>query len=1405
MRNIGGWPKAVCLFVSVITCAALASGCAQDVEDIDRTQADKIEKDLFENDDEWYFRQTVVDTGTEGSSMIFEAYEGPLHRIRWEIEHGTLYAYSTVPLADGIEDRNSSEEDRRLGAVAAFDITDHFDVIRQYNATTGEQSNVIVEDRNDRPWYERDYMRVNWSANTIEGLDLFRFGMLSGVETTINQDREFVEPDRARITEDYIDVTTEYNFEPDIYACVLNVGSLDTMSSCAGSRVRVRNSFVRVPKEKTYEPFEMTDTKDIVEDDGSAVYTTSIQDPVSRQYMEVECNDHTKDFLREEYGSTDEQCSTASFGLFDRFGYFRTERMAWNERRPGTESDRRYYANRWNIWQTAYDEDGERLDLKDRTPKPIVYHLNAEYPKDMIPAAKEVERQWDEAFLDTVRIAKGYDSIQEVRDELAAEYDGDTRMYKIEPNNCMPEQLASWKSEFGDQRDADRSSVDGIFDKHLSSPSNLVGALWDMPTEDRIQLCAELEYATETRSDADARFTWQRVGDLRYSFFNWVEEFNGYWSGYGPSAADPLSGEIISGNANFAGTPLRSYATRGTDTVQYITGELSDSDIRLGDHVREYLHDLRDGRRTQALDPEMPAEGQRELTRRAGHQPSSVSPTDFEEPPRFEDQDNFFKRWGDDRLPREADRLSEAITEAKASDTRVVEFYEKPRVKQFMLSDADFQLSVKALANETFGPDPSDDEMHQAYLELATPKDVLKRNNRFNRFLSEQNIFATENLDRALSSLVTYEGVAGAFEGMDREQIRRYLMDNAFIGTQLHEVGHTIGLRHNFSASMDALNYHDGFWQIKQDVLEGELQDGNGVEISERGAVHITDPELASQYSNQDNVDYVSTTEMRLGSIMDYTGDMTGRFAGLGKYDKAAINFAYGEHVQQWKEDIELPNMLWYEQWVRDYTALPSIYGNDPTSMDAETQRQGIDVMLNQREWVSISDALDERREGIKANTTAWADGEIGLDNQPYVDRTVPYEFCSDDYRDSRLGCDVFDWGANQTEVVNHAFDQYRFFQPFWRYAGHQNDRLMNTYSNYINRVMSTFQIAERPFRYYSIYQWWDLGSYTDDLQRASMDSLNFYAEVLATPQPGTYCMYGSGAVQDNSGWFFNLNNKYIPNGWLTDGTTCANSFEVERGQGQYYGFDFTDEYHYRIKRVGAYVDKSLATQALFDISANYAFSSFFTDQRASNISYWTLFEDELNDYLRGVILGDYAGFSGVYDRNTQSYEPPVVVDPKTFATGLDHPQDNMERVYSQVGLNEQFNALAFGMLYNSTWQDRSTDFSNYVKVAVTNEELQPLADWVEVAELEHPTTGQVYYAPQTADGKSISYDLVEWANNLKDAMLEAQEDLAQAEPDTEAYENAWDEASLAERQFEDVVAKLEMIRFVFDAGGINR
>ena len=69
--------------------------------------------------------------------------------------------------------------------VAAFAITSHFDIRRQYNPATGEESNVVEENQSDRTWDQREFMRVDWSQNESSGAydfdTLSMMGLFGGI------------------------------------------------------------------------------------------------------------------------------------------------------------------------------------------------------------------------------------------------------------------------------------------------------------------------------------------------------------------------------------------------------------------------------------------------------------------------------------------------------------------------------------------------------------------------------------------------------------------------------------------------------------------------------------------------------------------------------------------------------------------------------------------------------------------------------------------------------------------------------------------------------------------------------------------------------------------------------------------------------------------------------------------------------------------------------------------------------------------------------------------------------------------------------------------------------------------------------------------------------------------------
>jgi len=107
-------------------------------------------------------------------------FGGGLEKIRWEIHEDLVVGYRAYEYIPGIDPRVDPVASRighvvfkngqpyKGSPVAAYKILSHFDRQRQYNAATGEQTNILVEDTADRPWYEREYMRVDWRANQLK-------------------------------------------------------------------------------------------------------------------------------------------------------------------------------------------------------------------------------------------------------------------------------------------------------------------------------------------------------------------------------------------------------------------------------------------------------------------------------------------------------------------------------------------------------------------------------------------------------------------------------------------------------------------------------------------------------------------------------------------------------------------------------------------------------------------------------------------------------------------------------------------------------------------------------------------------------------------------------------------------------------------------------------------------------------------------------------------------------------------------------------------------------------------------------------------------------------------------------------------------------------------------------------
>jgi hypothetical protein len=382
--------------LALIACALSGlslGGCAQEVGEIDRTQPNLWPKAMFE-DHAWYVRQTVTDVPAT-SAFSFVGETGTLEIIRWEIQQDYLVgyrAYERVPGTDSMADHEAAkpgEQPVRDGfgegrdpsifkgnPIVAYPILNHIDVIRDYNPRTGEQTNIVREDSLDRPWFQRSFIRVDWSTNLVAS-----FEFISSIASITPTNSGYVEeneggPDAFTQTLDgdgeveYFDFTERMFVVPEANGCVLSWNY--QLGDCTGDEVKVRTSFMRVDEER------------------------------EADYVPLAYDDRRQ----------------------GEFGYFRIERPTYDRRRGTTWTGALQLITRHEIWQDSRDEAGNPKPYIDRQLRPVVYTLSPNYPDSLAVITDTIVQDWDVILKETAAVARGQ-TLDELQVDLEEQTGGE--------------------------------------------------------------------------------------------------------------------------------------------------------------------------------------------------------------------------------------------------------------------------------------------------------------------------------------------------------------------------------------------------------------------------------------------------------------------------------------------------------------------------------------------------------------------------------------------------------------------------------------------------------------------------------------------------------------------------------------------------------------------------------------------------------------------------------------------------------------------------------------------------------------------------------------------------------------------------------------------------------------------
>jgi hypothetical protein len=879
----------------VMLCAVLVllgvTSCASERPPINRVQANALKKSFFVGEDlanpkdnpEFYYRPTIVDVdyGTTQDQLFTASGAQTMARVNFEITEDLLVARLTYErVADATGNGTPSSPDQNSGQiVAAFKIQSHFDVKRSYNPTTGEELNIIEENTTDSPWYAREYMRVDWSQNLITSayqLDtlasLTAFDEAFSYEPVAYSATSPSDPDAPVFDGPggYFDITNKLFVTAqkvstpfgELPACYLTPDYLDgtgPAGNCNPTEVKVRLSFRRVVNDD-YEPVHWDGSRM----DMFGMFTTGTVSP-------------------------------------DRLGY---------DRNYGVVDDKWYrFASRHNIWQESHYHDAQGQVMACYTDKTT--------PVGALPTRDEVAADGQitpDGTDDECQAAGAGSRCDQFSHACTLPYA--QRVIKTSPFYFGPESdptlfdaaakaLAQWDEALRQTAQAARYAEcirisggvlnpNAIPDCKAAYDPSVEASLKAMPTV--FTLCHN-PVAKGDHPACGREGLLARIGDLRYHSINLVQKPQSAspW-GIMVDATDPITGEVVAASVNIWNAVTDMAAQNAVDAMRWYLGELSNGDIAAGNYLTPQVSARLRTPATDAKGP--PLLDAAAIQSRMAALDSRLSDGTKFTPPSLSLGVQKLADWAESAT-REKYGARVLGSGNSGAAGRMTAARGSPVESQLLTGPymrlAGLDPSVPASDTVTNMASPLRGNFAQFLADFEQQRQVrLASIGQCMEQAPEPTSMAAWAKIMDAKFPLTDKSAAGiaARNSKWHDFIRRHLTT----GVLEHELGHSMGLRHQFTSSFDALNFRPAYWQLR---TQNGMQTKQCTTATSDGST-CTGPRWLDPVTDAERDGLIWRWQQT--SVMDYAGDLAQDTLGIGAYDRAAVRMAYADVADVWDD-----------------------------------------------------------------------------------------------------------------------------------------------------------------------------------------------------------------------------------------------------------------------------------------------------------------------------------------------------------------------------------------------------------------------------------------------------------------------------------------------------------------------